>query len=129
MGRGGKAVSFINRVLLPDGSCRWLEWRAFMSGRKQIYAVARDITEQKKVEQALAEATRKLNMLSDLTRHDIRNKLTVLTGYLDLFRKCPAEPYFSMYTEKINEMLRLFQRRSNLPGSTSNLGAIGPGLV
>ena len=73
MGWGGKAVTFVNRITYPDGSCRWLEWRAFMSGRKQIYAVARDLTEQRKVEHALALANRKLNLLADLTRHDIRN--------------------------------------------------------
>ena len=103
LGREGKAVTFVNRVAHPDGSCRWLEWRAFLSGRDQIYAVARDLTGQKRAEQALAIANKKLSLLADLTRHDIRNKLTVLTGYLDLFRSCPAEPYFSMYTEKINE--------------------------
>ena len=103
MGREGKATIFVNRVAHPDGSCRWLEWRAFLSGRNQIYAVARDLTGQKRAEQALAIANRKLSLLTDLTRHDIRNKLTVLTGYLDLFRSCPAEPYFSMYTEKLNE--------------------------
>ena len=103
MGRGGKATIFVNRVAHPDGSCRWLEWRAFSSGRNQIYAVARDLTGQKRAEQALAIANRKLSLFADLTRHDIRNKLIVLTGYLDLFRSCPAEPYFSMYTEKLNE--------------------------
>ena len=124
---GGKAVIFVNRVQQPDGSCRWLEWRAFMSGRKRIYAVARDITEQKTVEQALAEANRKLNILSDLTRHDIRNKLTVLTGYLDLFRKCPAEPYFSMYTEKINEMVAAISAQVEFTRVYQNLGAMAPG--
>ena len=126
-GREGKAVSFVNRVLLPDGSCRWLEWRAFISGRKQIYAVARDMTEQIKVEQALAEATRKLNLLTDLTRHDIRNKLTVLTGYLNLFRNCPAEPYFSMYTEKINETVAAISAQVEFTRVYRNLGTSAPG--
>jgi PAS domain S-box-containing protein len=103
MERGGKATTFVNRVAHPDRSCRWLEWRAFLSSRNQIYAVARDLTGQKRAEQDLAIANRKLSLLADLTRHDIRNKLTVLTGYLNLFRSCPAEPYFSMYTEKLNE--------------------------
>lgn len=127
MGRGGKAVTFVNRVERPDGSCRWLEWRAFMSGRKRIYAVARDITEQRKVEEALAEANRKLNLLSDLNRHDIRNKLTVLTGYLDLFRKYPTEPYFSMYTEKIHEMVAAISAQVEFTRVYQNLGISSPG--
>jgi len=127
MNRGGKAVTFVNRVQCPDDSCRWLEWRAFMSGKKRIYAVARDITEQRKVEQALAEANRTLNLLSDLTRHDIRNKLTVLTGYLDLFRKYPAEPYFSMYTGKINEMVTAIAAQVEFTRVYQNLGTMAAG--
>jgi len=127
MKRGGNAVTFVNRVKRPDGFCLWLEWRAFMSGKKRIYAVARDITEQRKVEHALAEANRTLNLLSDLTRHDIRNKLTVLTGYLDLFRKCPAEPYFSMYTERINEMVAAITVQVEFTRVYQNLGTIAPG--
>jgi len=127
MGWGGKAVTFVNRIAYPDGSCRWLEWRAFMSGRKQIYAVGRDLTEQRKVEQALALANRKLNLLADLTRHDIRNKLTVLVGYLDLFRNCPAEPYFSMYTEKINETVSAISAQVEFTRVYQNLGTSSPG--
>jgi PAS domain S-box-containing protein len=127
MNRGGKAVTFVNRVQCPDSSCRWLEWRAFISGRKRIYAVARDMTEQRKVEQALAEANRKLNLLTDLNRHDIRNKLTVLTGYLDLFRKYPAEPYFSMYTGKINEIVAAIAAQVEFTRVYQNLGISSPG--
>jgi PAS domain S-box-containing protein len=127
MGREGKAVTFVNRITYPDGSCRWVEWWAFMSGRKQIYAVARDLTEQRKVEQVLALANRKLNLLTDLTRHDIRNKLTVLTGYLDLFRSCPAEPYFSMYTAKINEMVAAISTQVEFTRIYQNLGTSAPG--
>ncbi|MFA7693959.1 MAG: PAS domain S-box protein [Methanoregula sp.] len=127
MGRRGKAVTFVNRVRRPDGSSRWLEWRAFMSGRSRIYAVARDMTEQRKVEQALAAANRKLNLLTDLNRHDIRNKLTVLTGYLDLFRNYPAEPYFSMYTEKINEMVAAIAAQVEFTRVYQNLGISSPG--
>ena len=98
-----------------------------MSGRKQIYAVARDLTEQRKVEHALALANRKLNLLADLTRHDIRNKLTVLVGYLDLFRNCPAEPYFSMYTEKINETVSAISAQVEFTRVYQNLGTSSPG--
>jgi PAS domain S-box-containing protein len=126
MRRDGKPVTFVNRIMHPDATCRWFEWRAFMSGRKQIYAVARDLTEQRKVEEALALANRKLNLLTDLTRHDIRNKLTVLTGYLDLFRNCPGEPYFSMYAEKINETVSAISAHVEFTRVYQNLGSSAP---
>lgn len=129
LGRGGKTVTFVNRITNPDGSCCWIEWRAFMSGRKHIYAVARDLTEQKKVEQALSVANHKLNLLTDLTRHDIGNKLTILTGYFDLFRNCPGEPYFSMYIEKINETVAAISAQVEFTRIYQNLGMSAPGWI
>jgi len=103
LGTQKKAATVVNRVAYPDGSCRWLEWRALAGGRERIYAVARDITEKHRVEQALEEASRKLHLFNDANRHDIKNRLSVLSGYLTLFRGCPAEPYSSMYAERIGE--------------------------
>lgn len=45
-----------------------------------------DITEQKTAEQALRQANRQLNMLSDITRHDIVNTLNAMELLLDLVR-------------------------------------------
>ena len=124
--QGGKVAAFVSRVRYRDGTCRWLEWRAFMSGRKQIYAVARDLTEQKNIEQALTLANRKLSLLTDLTRHDIRNKLTVLTGYLDLFRNCPKEPYLSLYATKIGETVSSISAQVEFTQVYQNLGSSAP---
>ena len=41
-----------------------------------------DITERKHAEDALALASRKLNLLSSITRHDIRNQLTALNAFI-----------------------------------------------
>jgi PAS domain S-box-containing protein len=47
-----------------------------------LFAV--DMTERKKAEEALALASKKLNLLSSITRHDIRNQLTALNAYISL---------------------------------------------
>jgi PAS domain S-box-containing protein len=44
----------------------------------------RDITDRKSTETALRNANRKLNLLSGIVRHDIKNKLTGLFIYLEL---------------------------------------------
>jgi PAS domain S-box-containing protein len=41
-----------------------------------------DITERKTLQEAVQMANRKLNLLSSITRHDIINQLTLLTGYI-----------------------------------------------
>ncbi len=44
----------------------------------------RDITDRKKAEEALRQANRKLNLLSDITRHDINNQIHALKAYMSL---------------------------------------------
>ncbi|MEI8330817.1 MAG: hypothetical protein WCF90_04075 [Methanomicrobiales archaeon] len=55
-----------------------------VGARKIIRCNIRDITERKCAEEALALNSRKLNLLSGITRHDIMNQLTVLSGSLEL---------------------------------------------
>jgi PAS domain S-box-containing protein len=59
----------------------------------------RDITERRQVEEdlhkmstAIAEANKKLNLLSSITRHDILNQLTALQGYLELSHDSVSDP-------------------------------------
>lgn len=60
---------------------------------------ARLFTEHKKNEDAVVQANKKLNLLSNITRHDILNKLTVLRAYLDLMKEKIADPHLSMYIQ------------------------------
>jgi PAS domain S-box-containing protein len=62
--------------------------------QKMVLSVARDISERKKVEEKLKESSRRIELMNEklrvvggLTRHDIRNKLTGLNGYLYLVKK------------------------------------------
>jgi PAS domain S-box-containing protein len=56
-------------------------------GAPATLAFVRDITERKRSEEALLTAHRKLNLLSSITRHDIRNQLMVILGYTELLRQ------------------------------------------
>jgi len=60
-------------------------------GSEGALFVLRDITDRKQAELALAEANRKLSLLSGITRHDIRNKLTGLKAYLLLSEEAAEE--------------------------------------
>ena len=77
--------------------------RNIARGRQPVLLVAcRDITERKQVDEALALASRKLNLLSSITRHDINNQLTGLQGYLTLLEKKQPDLSFTEYFQKIN---------------------------
>lgn len=57
----------------------------YLVGDKRIIQCnIRDITERRRAENALALASRKLNLMSGITRHDILNQLTGLSGSLEL---------------------------------------------
>lgn len=62
----GEVVDFENRYLTKDGGYRWLLWRA-RSDRDRKYAVARDITDRKHLEQ---ERERLLEQVAALARTD-----------------------------------------------------------
>ncbi len=56
-----KVLNFENRYKCKDGSYRWIEWRSYPEG-KSIYAVARDITERKQVQEALQQSEERLKL-------------------------------------------------------------------
>jgi PAS domain S-box-containing protein len=47
-----------------------------------------DDSERTRAEEALKEASKKLNLLTSITRHDILNQVTALKGYLHLVKEC-----------------------------------------
>jgi PAS domain S-box-containing protein len=49
-----------------------------------ITVISSDITERKQEEKAILETNRKLNLMNNVTRHDILNQLTAISGYLEL---------------------------------------------
>jgi PAS domain S-box-containing protein len=56
-------------------------------GERAVLSVLTDITERKKMEDSLRTVNRKLNLLSGMTRHDIRNQLMALGGFLEISRE------------------------------------------
>jgi PAS domain S-box-containing protein len=64
--QGKVTFSFENRYLCKDGSYKWLLWNAVSVPEQEvIYAVARDITERKRAEEALRESREQLRLLLD----------------------------------------------------------------
>lgn len=61
-------------------------------GRSVGIATAWEMTEQKRTEEALQAANRKLNLLSGITRHDILNQILILESFLALSTDATALP-------------------------------------
>lgn len=65
--RGQETINFINRYLSKNGNYHWFEWRARANSDKTLlYAVARDITEQKKTHEKIREVDLRFSSLFNL---------------------------------------------------------------
>ena len=54
---GGRTIQFENRYLSKDGTYRWLQWTAnSLPARRQIYAIAYDVTERIRLQKEILEA-------------------------------------------------------------------------
>jgi len=68
-----------------------------------IAGISRDITERKRAEEALERAHQKLRILSSITRHDIRNKIMVIQGCLDLAGDVVTDSALAEYLKRIGD--------------------------
>ena len=80
--REGNYGSFYREV--PAGNGLFGETLSYSQEFSAIRIYAHDITNRVRITSALEQANRKLNLLSSITRHDIKNKLTGVLGYLEL---------------------------------------------
>ncbi len=91
-----------------------------------MMGIFHDISDIKKVQNALQLANKKLNLLAEITRHDIRNKLTMLSGYLELFTDHPPEPQHSMYLAKLKNAVKMIEANIEFTKLYQDLGVVAP---
>jgi len=87
--------------------------------------VIRDVTELKETEEALHEANRKLNLLSQITRHDILNELMIAGGYLELYRREGHNGHDEMLA-RVDQALHAIQRQIEFTRDYEGLGESPP---
>jgi K+-sensing histidine kinase KdpD len=84
-------------MIRPDGSVRNVSVIGSVERDKEgkvieFHGLVQDITDQKRAERGFQEANRKLNLLSSITRHDIKNQLMALNGNLTLLSMKKLDP-------------------------------------
>jgi len=97
-----------------------------LGGRLCFMEIFHDISDIKMAQDALQLANKKLNLLAEITRHDIRNKLTVMGGYLDLIKERPPDSQHSMYVRKMKDTVFIIGENIEFTKLYQNLGIVAP---
>lgn len=89
--------------------------------------MARSQAELKKSEDALFRANKKLTILSSITRHDIKNQLNALSGYIELSEDLPGTPaIMGQYLKKELGIVRTIQSQIEFTRSCEDMGKTAP---
>jgi len=91
-----------------------------------ISSVTHDITDRKRAETALALASRKMNLLSSITRHDILNQLSALKSYIELSREITDRQTLEKYTGMEEKIVETLERQINFTREYQDLGVTAP---
>lgn len=86
----------------------------------------RDITARIMAEQALMRTNEKLNLLSSITRHDIRNRVTVILGLLPLLKEAREDPETAEIVKIMDNATRLIHDQIEFTRVYQNLGIQSP---
>ena len=124
-GTGSRSLTVVDRTGTPVPVIASLT-EIDLGGRRHLMGIFHDISEIQMAQDALQLVNKKLNLLSEITRHDIRNKLTVLGGYLHLLKEQPSESDYPMYVRKINDIVEDIGNNIEFTRLYQNLGIAAP---
>jgi signal transduction histidine kinase len=82
--------------------------------------------ERSRVEKALADANRKLNLMTSITRHDINNQILALQAYIELLELEITDPSLLQYMSKARIAALTIQKQIAFTKSYENVGAQAP---
>jgi len=86
-----------------------------------------EITGRKQAEEALRQANRKLNLLSGITRHDIKNQLLILNGFLEISKKHTGDAVkMSEFIAREEKIAKTMERQISFTREYEAIGVNAP---
>ncbi|HEX3000916.1 MAG TPA: PAS domain-containing protein, partial [Methanoregula sp.] len=127
--KGGGQISREMHLVKKDGARvpadMWLTYFEYR-GREFVYCSSRNLSERIRMDQALKEANRKLNVYSSIARHDIQNKITVLLAYLGRTKKAITDPRLLDYLGHQEQAAKAIRTEINLTRDFKDMGIDPP---
>jgi len=91
-----------------------------------LLLVLTDITSRKQTDDALRQANKKLNILSGITRHDIKNKVLIIQGFLGFAKKLKVIEEIEPILNKIQDSAKAIEHQIDFTKEYQNLGVNSP---
>jgi PAS domain S-box-containing protein len=119
------------RFIRPDGTIIWIFGQAVPildpDGMIRGYAgTITDISDRKRDEDAIHLANKKLNLLNDITRHDILNTITGLFGLVDMAVASDNKTELAQLLVQIKDEGRIIQRQITFTRDYQGVGVRAP---
>lgn len=92
-----------------------------------VEGILHDITHLRRVEDALRQANRQITLMTVITRHDIRNQLNALTGYLGLSAQATGDPErAAVLIGKEQQIVSILEQQINFTTVFDDMGGKPP---
>jgi PAS domain S-box-containing protein len=113
--------------ILEDGSLRYYDVLVTPLGTSGTIAIGslyllRDISRRKLAELALAEANKKISLLTSITRHDLSNNILALSIYRELSRELATDPLQKEYLDRETAIIESMQEQIAFTREYQHLG-------
>ncbi|MGB8308367.1 MAG: PAS domain S-box protein, partial [Methanoregula sp.] len=92
----------------------------------KIQGVSQDITDRRKMEEAIEKANKQISLLTSITRHDILNQLTMLQGYISRMKRDSCDDTFTGIIQKEEEIAKTIHNQIIFTRIYQNVGVQPP---